>query len=300
LVIIITKTIPGMKMKNLLTFILLLLTFNTFAQEKTLLIRCDDMGMSHSVNVAFEELFKTGIPVSASVMFACPWYIEAVDILKKYSNVSIGIHLTLNSEWRNYKWGPVTGRTAVPSLVDKNGHFFPSRTEFFANNPVTDEVEMELRAQVERAVKTGLTIDYVDYHMGTAMDRPEYRDIVEKIANEYNLGISRFYKETYANNMYFDPIEHKEDSLYYILTNTLSDTTINLLVCHIGMDDPELRAMEDQNAFGLKEMSRHRNAELNALLSERIMKLFASGSLKLINYSSLKSLAKIRPPEFVY
>jgi chitin disaccharide deacetylase len=126
-------------------------------------------------------------------------------------------------------------------------------------------VEKELRAQVERAVKSGLTIDYLDYHMGTAMDKPEYRDIVERIANQYNLGISRFYGETYANNMYFDPIDEKEDSLVYILNNTLSDSTINLLVCHIGMDDPELRAMEDQNTFGLKEMSRHRNAELNAL-----------------------------------
>jgi chitin disaccharide deacetylase len=289
-------------MKKLLSVlaVVFLLAAPSNAQEKVLLIRCDDMGMSHSVNTAFEQLFKTGIPVSASVMFACPWYIDAVDILKKYPNVSIGIHLTLNSEWRNYKWGPVSGRSAVPSLVDQNGFFFPSRSSLYANNPKVEEIETELRAQVERALSTGLTIDYVDYHMGTAMDKPEYRDIVEKIAMEYNLGISRFYKETYANNMYFDPIEHKADSLYYILNNTLSDTTINLLVCHIGMDDPELSSMEDQNEFGLKEMSRHRNAELNALLSDRIMKVFRSGDLKLINYSSLKNLEKVRPPEFVY
>jgi chitin disaccharide deacetylase len=280
--------------------ILLLFVFNVSAQEKVLLIRADDMGMSHSVNAAFEELFKTGLPVSASVMFGCPWYLEAVDILKKYPNVSVGVHLMLNSEWRNYKWGPVLGRTAVPTLVDSDGYFFPSRADLFANNPSTEEVEKELRAQVERAVKSGLTIDYLDYHMGTAMDRPEYRDIVERIANQYNLAISRFYGETYANNMYFDPIDEKEDSLVYILNNTLSDSTINLLVCHIGMDDPELRAMEDQNTFGLKEMSRHRNAELNALISERVLNMLKSGSFQLINYGSLKHREKVRPPEFEY
>src|SRR4249920_1810859 len=80
-----------------------------------LLIRLDDIGMSHSVNMAVEKLAKTGIPFSASVQFACPWYQEAVAILKKYPNVSIGVHLTLTSEWRGYRWGPVTGRTAVPS-----------------------------------------------------------------------------------------------------------------------------------------------------------------------------------------
>jgi chitin disaccharide deacetylase len=285
-------------MKTLLLSILLLLTVS--AQQKTLLIRCDDMGMSHSVNMAFEQVFKTGLPVSASVMWACPWYKEAVDILKRYPNVAIGIHLTLNSEWENYKWGPLTGASEVPSLVDEDGYFFPSRAALFENNPSTEEVEKELRAQVERALKTGLPIAYIDYHMGTAMDKPEYRDIVEKLADEYKLGISRFYGEFYCNNMYSDPLESKLDSLIFIFENTLVDDQINLLVCHIGMDDPELSAMKDMNQFGLKEMSRHRNAELNALLSERSMNFITSGKVKLINYTDLKDRERVRPPEFVY
>jgi len=288
-------------MKKIFTLLLVLVTsLFTYSQEKTLLIRCDDIGMCHSVNMAFEEVLKTGIPVSASIMFPCGWYQEAVDILKKYPNVSAGVHLTLNAEWKNYKWGPVLGRSAVPSLVDSEGYFLPSRAAFFNNNPSTEEVEKELRAQVERAMNSGLKIDYLDYHMGTAMDRPEYRDIVENLAKEYNLGISRYFNEFYTNYMYSDPIESKEDSLFYILNNELTDTTINLLVCHIGKDDPELRAMEDFNTFGLKEMSRHRQSELNSLLSERIQKIFKSGTLKLINYSVLKNSTKIRPPQFVY
>jgi chitin disaccharide deacetylase len=248
--------------------------------------------------MAFEELFKTGIPVSASIMFPCAWYKEAVEIIKKYPNVSAGIHLTLNSEWKNYKWGPVSGD--VKTLVDKDGYFFPSRAALYENNPDVKEVEKELRAQLKRAMNSGIRIDYLDYHMGTAMDKPEYRDIVEGLAREYNLGISRYFGELDANNMYNDPPELKADSLYEIISNTLSDSSVNLLVCHIGMDDPELRAMEDQNTFGLKEMSRHRYSELQALLSDKIQNLVRSSNIKLISYSGLKERTKVRPAEFVY
>src|SRR5439155_666777 len=69
----------------------------------SLLIRTDDIGMSHSVNMAMEKLVSTGMPVSVSVLFVCPWYQEAVEILKRHPNVSVGIHLALNSEWKNYR-----------------------------------------------------------------------------------------------------------------------------------------------------------------------------------------------------
>src|SRR2546426_9237356 len=92
----------------------------------SLIIRTDDVGMSHSVNMALQRLIDTGLPLSVSVMFACPWYQETVEILKRHPAVAVGIHLTLNSEWKNYRWGPVTGREAVPTLVDSNGYFFQS------------------------------------------------------------------------------------------------------------------------------------------------------------------------------
>ena len=87
------------------------------ASPVSLIIRADDIGMSHSVNMAMQKLVSTGMPVSVSVLFVCPWYQEAVEILKQHPNVSVGIHLALNSEWKNYRWGPVTGSTAVPSLT---------------------------------------------------------------------------------------------------------------------------------------------------------------------------------------
>ena len=269
--------------------ILISLSININSQQQNkakILLRFDDIGMCHSVNEALKEIIKTGLPVSVSVMFACPWYQEAVDILKNNPQVSIGIHLTLNSEWKNYRWGPVLGRSAVPSLVDSVGYFLPSRAAFNANHPSLDEIEKELRAQIERALGTGLKIVYLDYHMGTAVDKPEYRNILEKLANEYHLGISQYFDENYSDNMYADAVENKADSLYKILNNLITDK-VNLIVSHIGIDNDELSGLIDLNSFGLKNMSKHRQAELNAWKSKRIQNLLNSEKFSLITYKEL-------------
>jgi hypothetical protein len=258
----------------------------TGSNEKLLLIRCDDIGMSHSVNLAAKELIDAGLIFSVSVMVPCPWFEEAVSILKNNPQITAGIHLTLNSEWKNYRWGPIAGKTLVPSLVDSLGYFFPSRAAFFANNPTNDQVEIELRAQIEKALKSGLTISYLDYHMGTAVDKPELRKIVEKLAAEYNLGISRYFGEFYMDNMYFPAVDKKQNHLMNKL-DSLETNQINLLVCHIGKDDDELGAMIDMNTFGLKEMSKHRDAEHNALLSAIKNNNFNEREIKLITYKDL-------------
>lgn len=272
----------------LLTVVLMqssLLT-QTKDETKTLLIRCDDLGMSHAVNMAFKDLMESGLKFSASVMFPCSWYQEAVDILKQHPEVTVGIHLTLNSEWKNYRWGPVSGKDKVPSLVDKDGYFFPSRATFFANNPKSEEIEIELRAQIERAINSGIKISYLDYHMGTAVEKPEHRAIVEKLAKEYGLGISRYFSEQDVESMYAIEVDEKEE-YFFNLCKDLKPDQINLLVCHIGKDYPELQGMVDMNSFGLKEMSKHRNAELNALLAGKHENIFEKYKIKLINYNDL-------------
>ena len=266
------------------------LSFNAYCQNqnsnKLLLIRCDDIGMSHAVNMAVKELIESGLIFSVSVMFPCAWYQEAVDILKAHPEISVGIHLTLNAEWKNYRWGPVSGKDKVPSLVDEHGFFFPSRAAFFANNPKLTEVEIELRAQIERALKSGLKISYLDYHMGTAVDKPELRKIVENLANEFGFGISRYFGEVEVKNMYSDPIETKKDSLLNRI-KILAEEKFNLLVCHIGKDNEELQAMIDMNSFGLSEMSKHRESELNALKTVMKENYFQFNNIKLINYTDL-------------
>ncbi len=251
-----------------------------------ILIRCDDIGMCHAVNKAAKEVLETGIPVSMSVMVPCPWFSEAVEMLKKYTHVSVGIHLTLNSEWKQYRWGPVSGSRAVPSLVDSLGNFFPSRSLLFGNNPKLSEIETELRAQIEMALQAGLTIDYLDHHMGAAVQTLETRAIVEKLAAEFKLGISRYYDEVAAEGWYFTPFENKLDTMMVKLRTAQPGRT-NLFVIHVGLDTPEMNAMEDLNPFGPKEMSKHRYAELNALISPSFQQLLRDPKYRLVNYRLL-------------
>lgn len=251
-----------------------------------LLIRCDDAGMSNSTNLALEKMIKTGIPFSTSVMFVCPWYQQTVDILKENPQVSVGVHLTLNAEWKNFRWGPILGKE-VFSLTDKEGFFFPSRKLFYENNPTLIDIEKELRAQIERAVNSGIRIDYIDYHMGTAVDKPESRAIVEKLAKEFKLGISRYFAEVDVDNMYSAPIDKKKESLFEIVSDKLNKDNINLIVCHIGIDNDELRAMIDLNPSGPPEMSRHRQGELDALTSTEFRELLKIKNIKPITYRDL-------------
>jgi len=254
--------------------------------EAVVLIRCDDIGMCHTVNVAAQKVLATGIPVSFSVMFACPWYQEAVDLLKQHPEVSVGVHLTLNAEWKNYRWGPVSGAGSVPSLVDSVGFFFPSRATFFANQPRIEEIETELRAQIQRAIHSGLRIDYVDYHMGTAVDKPEVRALVEALAKEYRLGISRYFGEMDVEGVYSAPVGSKIDTLL-ARTNSVGQAAVNLMVFHIGLQTPEMNALEDMNSFGLREMSKHRESELNSLTSPRFLKLVQEKHIRLTTYREL-------------
>ncbi|MCH8494427.1 MAG: ChbG/HpnK family deacetylase [Balneolales bacterium] len=267
--------------------------------EFTMLIRADDMGMSHGQNLAFQELIESGIPVSVSVMFSTPWWKHAVEILRDHPNVSIGVHLTLNAEWRDYRWGPVLGRSEVPSLVDDEGYFFPSRSLLYGNNPDITEIEAELRAQVQRAIDTGLPIDYIDYHMGAAVQTPETRAIVEAIASDYNLGISRWFDENYSNVTFSAPLGTKTDALINRVNN-LSDTTVNLQVMHIAPAQSDMNAMIDLNTFGLPDMAVHRQEELQAILSDEFIEAVRSKRVRLITYRDLireRGLESMERPE---
>jgi predicted glycoside hydrolase/deacetylase ChbG (UPF0249 family) len=255
------------------------------------LLRFDDIGMNHAVNTAIAEVAKTGIPFSASIMFACPWYQEAVDILKQYPNADIGVHLTLTAEWKNYRWGPVTGRSAVPSLVDSLGYFLPSTTAFQQSPYKLEEVEKELSAQIERALGSGLKVSYIDPHMGIALSTPELRALTEKLARKYKLGISTlsevtYYGESY-NDMWGEPVATKKQKFMKVLDNLSSSAPANMVVLHIAHATPEMDAMNDMNSSMMSNnASQHRQTELNMVLS-RSFRDQVDKKFKLVTYRDL-------------
>src|SRR5215213_1652456 len=113
---------------------------NLFGDDKIrLVVRADDFGFTHASNMALERILSDGTITAASVIVNTGWLNETVEILKKHPEVSVGVHVCLNSEWTPYKWGPVLPAKGVPTLVDEWGHFFGTRKDLVAHQPDMDE-----------------------------------------------------------------------------------------------------------------------------------------------------------------
>ncbi|MCW5963318.1 MAG: polysaccharide deacetylase family protein [Bryobacterales bacterium] len=158
------------------------------AAEKKLILHADDYGMSHSVNVATQELLEKGAISSASIMMPCPWVPEAVNWLKSRQKLDIGLHFTLTSEWKTLRWGPVAPREQVKGLLDPDGYLWPD-VRSVAMNATAAEVETELRAQIALAQRMGLRFTHFDTHMGTVYARPDFFEVYLKLGQEFGIPV---------------------------------------------------------------------------------------------------------------
>jgi hypothetical protein len=150
------------------------------ADTRLIIINCDDIGSSHSANVASEAAMRDGIASSATLMVPCPWAREAVE---RFKDLDVGVHLTLTAEYPTYRWRALTD---APSLRDAQGYMFRSAAEFFERaDPV--EVEAECRAQIDQALAWGVDVTHLDNHMGTLQIYEKFFPIYVKLAREYKL-----------------------------------------------------------------------------------------------------------------
>src|SRR6266705_895646 len=125
------------------------------ANAKLLILHADDLGVAHSVDAAsFAALDKKAV-TSASVMVPCPWLTEVAAYAKDHPDADLGLHLTLTSEWKTYRWGPVEAKDKVPTLLDPSGNLWPD-VEPAVRNIKPDEAEREIRAQIARAESMGI------------------------------------------------------------------------------------------------------------------------------------------------
>jgi chitin disaccharide deacetylase len=189
----------------------------TFAEKlgypkgsKVLILHVDDVGMSWDANEGAIQALEKGAATSVSIMMPCPWVPGFVHYMKEHPNVDAGLHLTLTSEWKDYRWGPLTGKPASPGLVDSEGALWAS-VENVIKNASADEVEAEIRAQLQRARDMGFEPTHLDSHMGTLFAKPEFlmRYIKVGIENKipvmfpggHNSMIGRSFSQTDLNQM---------------------------------------------------------------------------------------------------
>ncbi len=156
--------------------------------SKLLIVHADDAGLSHAQNRAIIQGLKKGMINSYSMMVSCAWFYEIVKFAKANSQFDCGIHLTLTCEWENYKFGPVAPVSEVSSLIDKDGYFYAKR-EHIKREAVTEEVEIELRAQIERALAFGIKPTHLDSHMYSVGVRPDIYEVYKKLGTEYKLPV---------------------------------------------------------------------------------------------------------------
>ena len=152
---------------------------------RVVVIHCDDIGMCHASNVGSFEALDQGPASCGSVMVPCAWFPKAAAWAAERPDIDLGVHLTLNAEWEHYRWGPVAGAQKVPSLVDEQGFLFRSTAETVAKAKLEDVV-IELRAQIERALAFGIDVTHIDSHMGTCFFPPFLEAYVD-LAIEYQI-----------------------------------------------------------------------------------------------------------------
>jgi predicted glycoside hydrolase/deacetylase ChbG (UPF0249 family) len=237
--------------------------------KRYVIIHADDAGMSHSVNRATIAAMEQGIVSSASIMVPCPWFKEFAAYAKAHPVKDFGIHLTLNSEWENYRWGPVIGRDKAPSLVDSEGYLWDNVAQV-AENAEAAEVKAELRAQVQRALDFGVPLTHLDTHMGAVVSRPDLIEVYVELGVEFDLpvfflrnpGLAVADEAVRARGMQLIeeldkhklPVLDSMTQLYsggafeerktqYLRAIADSKPGVQYLILHCGYDDAELQAI---------------------------------------------------------
>jgi predicted glycoside hydrolase/deacetylase ChbG (UPF0249 family) len=154
---------------------------------RAVIFHVDDAGMSYDSNLGAIKATEEGIATSLSVMMPCPWVPQMAAYLQEHPQTDAGLHLTLTSEWKNYRWGPLAGKPAVPGLVDPQGCLWATAEDVVAHASLA-EVETEIRAQVDRARALGLHPTHLDSHMGTCFHEP-FVNAYMKVGEEMGIPI---------------------------------------------------------------------------------------------------------------
>lgn len=157
----------------------------TLGHERAVILHVDDLGMCHGGNRAYFDLAGRGLVTCGSVMVPCPWFCEIAEAASADPGLDLGVHLTLTSEWRHYRWRPLSTASRASGLIDDEGYFWRDVASLHSRL-VPEAAEAELRAQIEAARAAGIAPTHIDAHMAAAM-LPELLDCHIRLGMEYGL-----------------------------------------------------------------------------------------------------------------
>jgi len=259
--------------------------------EIRLIVRGDDIGSFHAANIGCIKAYTDGVERSTEVMVPCPWFPEAAEMLNEHPGLDVGVHLLVTSEWSEMKWRPITGES---SISDKNGYFYPMvwpsdnyppQMTFRESGYRLWDVERELRAQIEVALKNIKNVTHVSTHMGFSSADPAIEKLVERLAKEYNLdirpeeyGVQRMPMVKSKSDSYEDRAEAFAQSIMNLKSGTY------LTVEHPAMDYKE---METIGHKGNSNVGKQRQGVTYVFTSDVVKEAIKKKGVKLISYGDL-------------
>jgi chitin disaccharide deacetylase len=270
---------------------------------KLVIIHADDLGVAHSENEATIHALEKGSVSSASIMVPTPWFPEIAAYAASHPKLDFGLHLTLTSEWKYYKWGPLSGRMGAPGLVNKAGFFYESADSVNKNSNVA-EVEKEIRMQIDKALLFGIDVTHLDSHMGVLFFNPEYLRMLIRVGHDYKVPVMlpgtspRFVlgqdlsKELTDKDVLVDavytagPQDFKTGmAAFYTKSLDVVKPGLSILVIHVAYDDKEMQAITvDHPDWG----AAWRQADYDFFSSDKAKKLLAEKNIKVITWREVR------------
>ncbi len=273
---------------------------------RLLILHADDLGLSHAQNQASIAGFEKDMVNSGSIMVPCPWFSEIAAYARQHPEFDLGIHLTLTSEWKHYKWGPVAPRGAVSSLVDSMGYFHLD-CNTFAQYAKLEEVEIELRAQIEKTLTAGIKITHLDTHMGCLVySSAEIFQLYLQLGREYQLpvllDVAGLQLAPAAFRQYIDPKQDvildrihgispaafEANRMAEAYTEMIRQLTpgIHTILLHLAYDNAEMQGVcVDHPLWG----ATWRQRDYDFFTSEACRQLLAKEGIQLVTWAQIKS-----------
>lgn len=263
---------------------------------RLLILNADDFGMCHAVNEAVFRAFGNGLLCSATLMVPCPWALHAMHFLANHPEIPFGIHLTVISDWVDYRWGPVTSGEKVRSLIDPAGYFynFEQMPEFLAQVKL-DELEMEFRAQIETTLAAGLAPTHLDWHALRLGDRVDIPGLMLKLAKEYGLALRVAGRGWIEKVQTQGLLTNDHDFLDSYLLGPLDKSAryrqmlrelpvgLSEWALHPGLDSAELLAIEPDG-------NHNRQRDFDFLMSQEAKEIVKEEGIILLDYRALQAV----------
>ncbi|MBN2314971.1 MAG: FAD-dependent oxidoreductase [Sedimentisphaerales bacterium] len=255
-----------------------------------LIVRGDDIGSCHAANVACIRSYKEGVMKSVELMVPCAWFPEAVKMLNENPGLDVGVHVALTSEWENIKWRPLTW---APSLTDADGYFYPTLwrrkgapdgTALREAKWKIEDVEKEMRAQIEMAKRKVPHVSHMTCHMGCSGWDPKVQALWKKLAKEYDLTILPSSRKVQSMGG-FGEAKTAQDRIEKFIKNLegLKPGTY-LFVDHPGLETAEMGAI---GHVGYENVAEDRDAVTAVFTSDKVKQAIDQLGIKLISYADL-------------